>query len=228
MIKKYTLLFGFMALCFLQKTYPTIQWSGSSMNDVLDENLVIEGNCQMPLNADVYIQAFNADITVSLTHDAIIQANNSNDNSFIYGIYLEVIYPYSITINISHKLTFKGAAGLLDKPLAIYAKGNGTIQWVFEDDSDAKVKFTSDDNSGGTELWTIFSTVFPFFVDATPTMNFEIKRKGQVRFGPRSKWGYQVFADYNLNANTTFEHEKSVNVGFDNFAGFGLQIFNNF
>jgi hypothetical protein len=227
MPKIYTLLFGLMTLTCLQKTYTVMQWSGGYMPDVLDENLIIEGDCQTPYNSDVLVQAHNADVTITLERDATIHLNNNNDNPAInYGIVLEVLYPYTITINVSHKLTFKGAGGFPANPIEIRLQGDGTIQWVFENDSDAKVRFISDENSGGAELWTLFSIVSPLTSPTSPNNSFEITRKGQVRFGHRSKWGYRAFDSYNLNTQTIFEHQENSEVGFGDFSVFGLEIIN--
>jgi hypothetical protein len=227
MTKIYTLLFGLMTFTCLQDIYATMQWSGSSMPDVLDENLIIEGDCQTPLDADVYVRAHNTDVIITLARDATIRVNNSNDDNLStmhHGIVLEVIYPYSITIVVSHKLNFKGATGFPSQPIEVRLQGNGNIQWVFEDDSDAKVRFVSDENSGGAELWTMFSTVLPLSSRTTPNNSFEIKRNGQVQFGHRSKWGYRVFDSYYLNTQTIFEHQENSEVGFGDFSGFSLEI----
>jgi hypothetical protein len=137
---------------------------------------------------------------------------------------LEVLYPYTITIYVSHTLTFKGATGFPSQPIEIRLQGNGTIQWIFEDDPDAKVIFTSDKISGGAELWTLFSVVSPLSSPTTPDNSFEITRKGQVRFGPLSKWGYRVIDTYNLNTQTIFEHHKHSEVGFDDLSAFSLEV----
>lgn len=222
-MQKYAL-YTITSLCFIVQTYAVVEWSGSSMPSALNENVVIKGDCIMPQNADVYVQALNTDVTIELQNNATIQANNTNNDNTSHGIYLEVLYPYTITIHIPKKLTFKGAAGYLDQSLCIYLQGNGNVQWVFEETSDAKVKFTADKTSGGTELWTRFLTVSPLISPTTPNVSFEIKRKNQIEFGARSKWGYQVFSNYNAQIKTTFEHHNPYIVTFENLSQYALEI----
>lgn len=225
-IHKYSIYSITLMLCFAQQSHAVVQWSGSSMENALDQNVTIQGDCIMPYNEDVYIQARNADVVLTLTDDAVIRANNLNDDNVRHGIFIEVLYPYTVTIYIPKKLAFKGAEGNLTQALCIYMQGNGNIQWVLEDSSDAKLSFTADQHSGGTELWTRFLTVSPLPSPTTPNVTFEIKRKNQIHFGPRSKWGYQIFSNYNLNAETHLEHHNPYKINFGNDAKYALQIVN--
>ncbi|RTL07248.1 hypothetical protein EKK58_03670 [Candidatus Dependentiae bacterium] len=215
-----------LMLSFATQSYAVIQWSGSSMTSAADENFIIQGDCVMPYNQDIYIEAYNADVFITLTDDATIQANNLNNDNIRHGIFIQVLYPYTVTIYIPKKLAFKGGAGNPTQPICIYLEGNGNIQWVLEDSPDAQLSFTADDNSGGTELWTRFSTIFPLTSPTTPNVSFEITRAGQIHFGKRSKWGYQVFSNYNLNTQTNLEHHNPYRINFGNDAKYALQIIN--
>lgn len=228
MIQKHSFYLVIISLFVANSAYPLVEWSGNYMPNVLDENLIITGDCQMPYNNDVYVKAHEADITITMTRDATVRGNNLIDynNDFVtHGIYLEVYYPYTITIYVSHELTFTGAEGYLEKPLAVYVQGNGTVQWILADSDNAKVHFTANHNSGGAELWTRLLSGVPIGSPTTPTMTFEARRKNQLSFGLRSRLGYQIFSTYNSGSKTTFEHEKA-RISFDNFTQFALKTVN--
>lgn len=202
-------------LC-MHAAYSTVEWSGTSCPDVTDEDVIINGDCMLPLG-DVNIVAENADITIYSEHDTLITPLNPLPDSSETTLYLQVTQPYTITIIVKKHLTFKGFAGLKNAPLSIIIEGTGAVRWLIEEEG--KVSFTANDNDGGTELW-----LYQNF-ESYPNFSFVMHRKGQVHFGQRSKWGYMLDYCANVEAGTVIEHHHNTFMVFEDQSSFALEAY---
>lgn len=216
MNSKYKKILSYMSVFILHTTYSTVEWSGSSCPDVTDEDIIINGDCQ--LEGETNIMALTTNITISVVdEDTDITPLIASPSSDPTVLYLTVNEPYTITIIIKKHLKFKGCACFKDKPLSIIIQGTGSVRWLLEEDG--KVSFTANSNSGGTELWLYSNT------NSTPHSSFIIHDKGQVHFGKRSKWGYML--DYCLDSTgqTTIENRDNTFITFKDKSSFILEAY---
>lgn len=193
----------------------TIQWSGSSCPDVTDEDLIINGDCQV--SEETNIMALTTNITVSINHDCVINPLTASPDTTPSTLYLTVNEPYRITFIVKKHVSFKGSACFKDKPLSIIVQGTGSVRWLVEEEG--KISFTADDNSGGTELWSYYNT------ESAPKSSFILHHKGQVHFGKRSKWGYMLDSCISIEGATTIEHHHNTFMVFEDRSSFALEAY---
>lgn len=159
--------------------HATVTWNSSSIFSVTDENIAITGDCYLQ-NDVTEINAINCDVTVEIKKDAIIYAQENNQY-----IYVQAIWPYSVTFKVHHDLEFRGVTDQPTEPLQIYVYGSGAIRW--EINKDSSLKFNSTKNSGGVLLW------HTYYDGSIPVHIFKCsKEDSQIIFGKRCAIGFSV------------------------------------
>ncbi|RTL07252.1 hypothetical protein EKK58_03690 [Candidatus Dependentiae bacterium] len=205
-----------VSLLMIHAIQSTVQWSGSSCPDVIDDDLIINGDCQIP--EETNIMALNSNITISIDENCLIQPLTGTPSTIPSTIYLTVNEPYSITLIVKKNLSFKGSPCFKDKPLSIITDGKGSIRLIIE--KKGKISFTADDNSGGTEFWSYYTD------QSAPKISFVVHHKGQVHFGKRSKWGYILeFCGTSAEGYTTIENHHNTFIVFEDRSSFALEAY---
>jgi hypothetical protein len=172
------ILLYFLTVLSLPNMHATVIWNNTSIFNVNDENIEITGDCYLQ-DEVTEINALNCDVTVEIKHDAIIHAQQ--DAQFIY---IQAVWPYSVTIKVNHDLEFRGVDDQPTENLNIYVYGDGAIRWEIDDDS--TLKFNSTNNSGGVKLWhTCYSQTIPIHI-------FKASKQHQITFGKRCSIGFSV------------------------------------
>lgn len=167
----------FMTLFLLSNTYATVIWQGNIIGDVTNENIDITGNCYFQ-QYETSINAINCDVTVEITKDCII---NAQENALYF--YVQAVWPYSVTFKVRHDLEFRGVDGQPTEALQIYVYGDGAVRW--EVDEDSTLKFNSTHTSGGVKLWTSYYNGIPRHI-------FKVSKQHQITFGKGCSIGYSV------------------------------------
>lgn len=164
-------------MCLAHKTWATIEWNGTSQLNVVNENLEITGDCQLT-NPNLYIVADQADVTVTVKNQTLIQAGLEAQE-----ISLVAIWPYTITIKVEHDLNFQGIENIETEPLYIYMFGNGEVRWEIKNDK--HLKFNKTETSGPTQVWIgLFEGQLGHV--------FKASDKKQITFGEQCLIGYAV------------------------------------
>ncbi|HTM05643.1 MAG TPA: hypothetical protein VL201_00210 [Patescibacteria group bacterium] len=208
--------FACISLLSIHLIHTTVEWSGTSCPDVLDQDVVINGDCQIQ-SGFTTIEARTANITITVPHDAVISSIDSLDpDASESNISLLTGSGFTITIIVKRHLTFKGSAGFKEKPLVVTVDGFGSVRWLIEDEG--KLSFTADDNGGSAELWTVLT-----FNGSIPSHSIIVHRKKQVHFGPRSKWGYLLDYCSSVEAGTIIEHHHNTFIKFKDLSSFALE-----
>lgn len=216
----YKKLLSCASILFMHAAHGTVIWSGTSCPDVIDEDIIIKGDCE--LTNFVTIEASKANVTVYVVdNDAVIRPVSNDPDASPKDIDLIAKYPYTITFVIKKHLTFKGDPVYPDKNLRIFMFDNGRIIWLVEDGG--KLSFTADDTSGSTALWNYKNLDYPPQPYAT-SASFITHHQGQIFFGPRSKCGY--FIDYCTAATgKTVIENHSNHIVFQDRAAFALEVY---
>ncbi|RTL07251.1 hypothetical protein EKK58_03685 [Candidatus Dependentiae bacterium] len=189
-------IFYFMTLLLLPKMHATVIWQGTNVVDVINENILITSNCKLTNNI-TEIHATECDVTVEITKDALIEAQQNAQY-----IYVEAVWPYSVTFKVHHDLEFRGVENQPTEDLQIYVYGNGAIRW--EIDEDSKLKFNSTSSSGGVKLWISYDNNFPIHI-------FKVSRQHQITFGKRCSIGYSIEGNCGTTALETFIEADDAN-----------------
>lgn len=207
-------------LLFMHAAHGTVIWSGTSCLDVTDEDIIIEGDCE--LIGGISVNANNKNITIYVVdNDAVIRPISNDPDSSPVTINLRAAYPYTITFVIKKHLTFKGHQIYPDKNLSIVMFDNGRIIWLVEDSG--KLYFTADDNGGSTELWNYRNVTYPFN-PYTSRVSFITHHQGQIVFGPRSKCGYLIDYCTDATGKTVIENHGN-HIVFQDRAAFALEAY---
>ena len=208
----------FTSLLSMQFMHSTVEWSGTSCDNVINQDVIINGDCQLEPGI-TSILAIDANITINLNDDAVIAIATLTDPTVDQShIQLYATYPYTITVIVNKKLTFKGAPGYKDRPLTVTVEGTGAVHWIIEEDG--KLTFTADDNGGSAELWTYITNG-----GEIPSHTIVLHDQKQVHFGKRSKWGYMLDYCANIEAGTVIEHHHDTFMAFKDLSSFALEAY---
>ncbi len=120
-LKNYGVVF-FISLTFIQHVKSDEVWKGSSVSDVKNEDLVIDGDVKLPKGA-TKIEATTKDVHVFLEKDSIVRGSNSGKSR----LYLTVAEGRKIVFCLNHDLTFRGSESDVDDTLLILQSGHGEV-----------------------------------------------------------------------------------------------------
>src|SRR6266852_9853819 len=99
-------------------------WEGThGTANVIDENLIIEGNVLLRLGA-TRIEAIHNDVTVTLTEDATISGHWAGESQ----LYLIAAEGRTIRFIGDHDITFIGSSQITGDNLLIVQSGPGTVE----------------------------------------------------------------------------------------------------
>lgn len=206
-----------LILCLLSNIEATVVWQGNITGDVTNENIEINGNCYLQ-QPETSINAINCDVTVEMKKDSVINAQQSAQY-----LYVQAIWPYSVTFKVHHNLEFRGVEGQPTESLQIYVYGNGSVRW--EIDEDSTLKFNSTDNSGGVILWNTF------YEGALPINIFKVSKQHQITFGKRCSIGFSVedncgitALDISIESDDINNSDKSSYIIMDETSQFALKL----
>jgi hypothetical protein len=121
----YKKIFAYISLFAIHSIHTTVEWSGTDCFNVTDEDVIINGDCQIQ-EGSTSISAATANITITVPHDTVISAIDSFDPNLqpTSLITLRTTYPYSITIQVKKSLTFKGTPGIKEMPIQVFVIGS--------------------------------------------------------------------------------------------------------
>jgi hypothetical protein len=155
-------------------------WNGQLITTSFpDTNIQIDGDTNFA-SGTTTVSALTQDLTILVNHDAHVFSNDGGQSTLV----LNVAYPWTITVQVSHDLEFGGVENNLNTPLIILEQGDGTIKWVVEDD--AKLTYGSSSTRGGTLLTLYFDG------SILPKHSFELHGDGKIEFARNSKIGYRI------------------------------------
>ncbi|QQR54016.1 hypothetical protein IPH25_04160 [bacterium] len=198
-----------IATClYLNQALCTVDWF-NTITSVTDNNISIIGDCMIN-NSTVKVEAQNTDITVTVAADSIIQGTADA------VLELSVTAPYTITVKVDHKLDLFGQLNTIDQPLKVIISGTGTVVWEFG--QAGILNFGRSHQSGSGELWIVCHN------DALQYAQniFKPLHNQQIYFNGKSKYGYLVYDQHNLQTHTLFtswnSSGKTTNVSLSNLA----------
>ena len=168
------------------KVPPMVVWSGSSVSDVGDVNLLIKSDVTLPI-AQTYIFAENNDVTVNFEKDLKIKGNNDGQSILILGANQD----RTLVFNVNHDIKFIGTKDNPDQPLLIGIIGGGTV--IFKISNGDSLKFDSKENYGGAEMYCVFQQ------EQMPTCVFELHGGIQLKFNTRCRLGHICVAPVIVN-----------------------------
>lgn len=208
-------------MCLVHKTWTTVEWHGTNQPSAINENLDITNDCLLT-NPNIYIAAYECDVTVTIKNSALIKAQNNSQE-----ITIVAVWPYSVTIKVEYDLTFEGIENIETEPLYIYMFGNGQIRWEIK--KGKKLSFNKTETSGPTELWV------SLFSEGQPIQIFKAYNKDQISFGKNCLIGYAIFGNtqwsgaykiqsgaYNPSSSKDHPH-----ITFDEGSQLNIQIIND-
>jgi hypothetical protein len=137
---------GLVSLLSWLPLYSEVEWSGTSVKNVVNKDLLINADVQLPVGA-TSIEASKQDVDVTLARSLFVQGNSGGESQ----LYLEVSNGKTITFHINHDLSFYGSSS--GAPLVIIQRGDGQVVWDIVGGS--TVEFTSIGSSGGTLYYII-------------------------------------------------------------------------
>jgi hypothetical protein len=122
-------------------------WSGTYVNSVLDEDLLIKGDVLLPLGG-TRIEAVHRDVTVTLKKDAKVSASWAGESQ----LYLMAAEGRKIRFVLDHDLQFVGSSVSGDDLLVIQS-GPGTVEMAVGAGNTFKI--TSQEGSGGVQMYVL-------------------------------------------------------------------------
>lgn len=133
---------AFALLCSFGVSVQAATWSGAA-TDVVNDDLSIQADSTLTSsNSYVRITASTTDVTVTLTQDVIITAQDS-----VPTLFLEAL-GYDIIFSVTHNLTFQGAAAPSTTPMFIAVRGGGNV--IFNIDGGTSVTLGKNGTDGGS------------------------------------------------------------------------------
>lgn len=193
MNKLYNYLLFLPLLIPLHASAITAIWNGSLVsNSFVDENIQIDGNTTLMLGTTI-VSASTHDIIILVNNDAHVNSNDSGQSTLI----LEATYPWTITVQVHKNLEFGGVENNLNIPLIILEQGDGSINWVIEDNT--SLVYGSSDTRGGTLLTLYFDGLI------LPKHTFDVHGDGKIKFERHAKIGYRILSSESFTEYAIFD-----------------------
>lgn len=172
----------------LHSSMQPLEWHGDYVVNVVDNDLVIDGNVTLPSGTTI-IEATNLDVNVFLTNNSTI---GSKGNSVLNLIAHE---GHAITFTVDKNLIFNGTEKDKTNPLLIIQEGQGVVNWQI---AGGKIlSFGSKSNSGGTGYYLLIRSndeysEFPLaiFQRVANRSITDSDKKVTIEVGSRSSLGY--------------------------------------
>ena len=121
-LKNYGMIVFISSLAFIHYAKADVTWQGSTVSDVKDENLIIDGNVKLPKGV-TKVEAINKDVLVFLTKNSIVRGSNSGKSR----LYFVAEEGRKIVFCLNHNLTFRGSESDPDDTLLIVQSGLGEV-----------------------------------------------------------------------------------------------------
>lgn len=156
-------------------------WSNDWTPNVVDENLTITADCTLTSTSGydyVRITASTTDVTVTLSQDVIISAQDS-----VPTLFLEAL-EHNIIFNLTYNLTFQGAAAPSTTPMFVAVRGGGNV--IFNIDGGTSVTLGKNGTAGGSVKFYVIQdgTVVEFNrTDSDLISDIEINLEGGSTIG---------------------------------------------
>ncbi|MGB8367383.1 MAG: hypothetical protein WCD44_03425 [Candidatus Babeliales bacterium] len=151
-VKNYGMIIFISALVLSQHIKADVVWKGSSISNVKNEDLVIDGDVKLP-KGETKIEATKNDVHVFLEKDSIVRGSSSGKSR----LYLTVAEGRKIVFCLDHKLTWRGSESNLDNTLLLLQSGHGEV--VVEIKGGHSFNLDSKDKNSAGAFYYIFMEV---------------------------------------------------------------------